>query len=97
MRGLLNLLYMFQAIGNAFLAAQVKQREIERHDQERQLREQNIQQAHNKTVITDIEVEELAIEMERKRLDLRKAQLDILKQERGLGLNGTEFKPDDYE
>ena len=96
MKGLLALIYMFQAIADACLTAQQKQREIDREEQNRAIRAQRIQQEHNRTVITDIEVEQIAIELKRRELDLRERELDILKKERALGLNGVEFKPENY-
>ena len=96
MKGLLALLYMFEAIADAYLTAQKKQREIDREEQNRAIRAQRIQQEHNRTVITDIEVEQIAIELKRRELDLRERELDILKKERALGLNGVEFKPENY-
>ena len=96
MKGLLALIYMFQAIADACLTAQKKQREIDREEQNRAIRAQRIQQEHNRTVITDIEVEQIAIELKRRELDLRERELDILKKERALGLNGVEFKPENY-
>ena len=96
MMGILALLYMFEAIADAYLTAQKKQREIDREEQNRAIRAQRIQQEHNRTVITDIEVEQLALELRKRELDLRERELDIIKKERSLGLNSTEFKPENY-
>lgn len=97
MRGLLNFLLMLQSISKAWLVAQKTQREIDRDEQERQIRNQRIQQEHNRTVITDIEVEQLALELKKRALDLRERELDIIKKERALGLNGVEFEPENYD
>lgn len=97
MRGLLALLYALQALGNAYLAGQKKQREIDRHNQERIIRDQRIQQEHNRTLISDMTIEERALALREKELELRKRELEIIKAERALGLNGTEFTPDNYD
>lgn len=97
MKGLLSLLYMLQAINKSFLVAQEKQRQIDRADQERIIRDQRIQQEHNRTVLSDLDIEERALELRKRELDLRERELDILKKERALGLNGVEFEPENYD
>lgn len=97
MRGLLNFLLMLQSISKAWLVAQKTQREIDREKQESIIRNQRIHQEHNRTVITDIEVEQLALELRKRALDLRERELDILKKERALGINGVKFEPEDYD
>ena len=108
MRGILYLLYALQSLANAYLAGQKKQREIDRAKQEAALRDQKLReiaelhqqriaQAHNRTALTDIQIEERALELKKRELDLRERELNILKKERALGLTSTPFEPENYE